>query len=187
MSSAVTRRAAPANQLTATGVFSYTSNNLQPCVVSASGKLALEGKRFRVRAEGNCLVAIGTTTVKPQILAGLTIPASPLTIGSWTALAAGAAVACPTTACPWWIEADLILDSVSGLMHGTFAQVVNNSYTAPASITGVLTGINGTNLPVLQGSTNVPPADPIVQFAVGVTYSAAGANAANLMNFELAF
>jgi hypothetical protein len=187
MSSSAIRRAPPANTLAATGVFSLVSNNVLACTISLPGKLAIEGKKFRVRAEGNVLTAVGTTTVKPQILVGLVIPASPLVIGSWTALSAGAAVACPVTGCPWFAEADLIYDSVSGLMHGTSDQLVNNTFAALAAITGVLTGLNGTNVPVVQGGTTVQPADPIVQFAIGITYGAAGANAANLSNFEVAF
>lgn len=187
MSSAAIRRAPPSNALSATGVVALTSNPLLACTISAPGKLVLEGKRFRVRAEGNVLTAVGTTTVKPQILAGLVIPANPLTIGSWTALAAGAGVACPTTGCPWWAEADLIFDSVSGLMHGTYSQCVNNTFATAAAITGVVTGINSTNVPVVQGGSTVQPADPVVQFAIGITYGAAGANSLNVANFEIAF
>ena len=188
MSSAAIRRAPPANPLTATGVFALTSNPLQPCTVYAPGKLAIEAKKFRVRAEGNVLTAVGTTTVKPQILVGLVAPASPLVIGSWTALAAGAAVACPVAGSPWFVEADLIFDSVSGLMHGTSDQLVNNTFAALAAITGVLTGINGTNGAVVQaGPVTVQPADPVMVFAIGITYGAAGANSCNLSNFEIAF
>lgn len=188
MSSIAIKRAAPANQMTATGVFSFVSNNALACTVTAPGKSILESKRFRVRAEGNCLMAVGTTTLKPQILAGLTLPASPLVIANWTAaLTAGVAVACPTTGCPWWAECDLIFDSVSGLMHGTFNQVVNNSFTASAAISGVLTGINSTNAPVVQSGTTVGVSDPVVYFALGMTFSAAGANICNLTNFELGY
>lgn len=188
MSSAAIRRAAPANNpLTASGVFPLASNTVLACTLAVPGKLVLEGKKFRIRAEGNVLVAVGTTTVKPQLLAANLIPASPLLIASWTALSAGAAVACPTTGCPWFAECDLIFDSVSGLMHGTWDQVVNNTWSAPAAITGIITGINSTNLTVTQGVTPVPTADPVVQLAIGITYSAAGANACNLSNFELSF
>jgi hypothetical protein len=188
MSSAAIRRAPPANPLTATGVFALTSSPLLACTLSAPGKLVLEAKKFRVRAEGNVLTAVGTTTVKPQILAALVIPGSPLVIGSWTALSAGAAVACPVAGSPWFAEADLIFDSVSGLMHGTTDQLVNNTFAALAAITGIITGINSTNLPVVQaGPVTVQPSDPVVQFAIGITYGAAGANSCNLSNFEISF
>jgi hypothetical protein len=187
MSSSAIRRAAPANNLSATGVFSLVSNPLLPALNYAPGKLAIEAKRFRVRAEGYALMAVGTTTYKPQILAGLVTPASPLVIGSWTALAAGSAVAVPTTGCPWWLDAELIFDSVSGLLHGTISQLINNTFTTAAALTGILTGLNGTNAPVLQGATTVQPADPVVQFALGGTFSAAGANLVALSNFEVAF
>jgi len=191
MSSIATRRAAPANpanaQVATAQVFSLVSNNTLACVVGARGKGALDGRAFRVRAEGNLLTAVGTTTAKPQLLVAATLPSSPLVIGNWTAIAAGAGVASPTTGCPWWAEATLIYDSISGLMHGTYAQLVNNTYAAPAAITGVLTGINGTNAPVTQGGSPVQPQDPVCYFAVALTFGAAGLNVANLVNFELAF
>jgi hypothetical protein len=155
-----------------------------------SGKGSLDGKRFRVRAEGWLYTAVGTTTAKPQIVAATTLPASPLVIGNWTALAAGAGVASPTTGCPWWAECDLIFDSQSGLMHGTYSQCVNNTFATAAAITGVLTGLNGTNVPMTQGvggSTVVPPADPVAYFAVALTFNVAGLNAGNVSNFEIAF
>lgn len=188
MSSAAIRTAPPANPANAVvataQVFSLASNSALACSVGASGKRAVEGKRFRVRAEGNLYTTVGTTTAKPQLLAfaGSLPPASPLVIGSWTQLSAGGAQASPTTGCPWWVEADLIMDSYSGLLSGVITQLVNNTYVAPAAITAV-TGLNGTNSPV--GS--IQPSDPVITFAVAMTFSAAAANVANLMNFEVSF
>ena len=191
MSSSAIRRAAPANPANAAvataQIFSFLSNSALACTVPARGKGVLDGRQFRVRAEGNLLTAVGTTTAKPQLLVSGTLPASPLVIGNWTALAAGAGVASPTTGCPWWAEASLIYDSISGLMHGYFWSMVNNSLNAIAAITGVLTGINGLNQPVTQGGSPVQPQDPVAYFAVGLTFSAAGANVANLVNFEVGF
>jgi hypothetical protein len=194
MSSAAIRRAAPSNPVNAsvtTGqIFALTSNPALACSLALGGKGSLEGRRFRVRAEGWLYTAVGTTTAKPQIVAANLLPASPLVIGNWTALTAGAGVASPTTGCPWWAEADLIYDSQSGLMHGTYSQCVNNTFATAAAITGVLTGLNGTNVNMTQGvggSTVVPPADPVCYFAVALTFNVAGLNAGNVSNFEIAF
>lgn len=191
MSSSAIRRAAPANPVQAAvataQVFSLASNNVLACMVSVPGKLVLEAKKFTVRAEGN-LVTAGAFTALCSLLGATSPPATPLTIGSWTLLGAGTARAVGTTWSPWFIEANLILDSRSGNMQGTFQQLVNNLYDAPAPLANQVTGINGTLGSVTQGATPVPPADPIVFFAVALTFSAANAgNAGYLTNFEVGF
>lgn len=194
MSSIAINRAAPANPLTAgvttALIFSLASNSLLPATVSAPGKLAIEAKRFRVRAEGNAGVSVNTVTVKPTLYAGLVVPASPLVAASWTIIAAGAAVAIATTTltAPWWIEADMIFDSVGGFLQGIWNQLVNNGYTASAALGNQVSGINGSNQNVTQSAVVIPPADPVVQFAVGLTFSAVNVlNVGNLSNFELGF
>ena len=188
MSSNAIRRAAPAAAMTGTvstaQIFALASNPLLAVTLAAPGKGVLEQKSFVVRAEGNATVAAGATTVKASLYAGLVAPASPLVAANWTLLGAGTAraVAAPGTV-PWWIEARLIIDSVSGLMQGMFSDLVNNLFDGSAAIANQITGINGTNVAV----GTVVPADPIVVFAVGLTFSATGANSANLANFELAF
>jgi hypothetical protein len=194
MSSIAINRAAPANPIpggvTSAQIFALASNPLLPATVSAPGKLAIEAKRFRVRGEGNAVVSVNTTTVKPTLYAGLVVPASPLVAGSWTIIAAGAAVAISTTTltAPWWIEADLIFDSIGGFMQGAWNQMVNNGWTANAAIGNQISGINGTNQNVVQATVTIPPADPVVQFALGLTFSAANAaNVGNCSNFEVSF
>jgi hypothetical protein len=194
MSSIAINRAAPASPLVGSVstilVFPLASNPLLAATVYAPGKLALEAKRFSVRAEGNAIVAAGTTTVKPTLLAGLTIPASPLTAGNWTTIAAGAAVAIGTTnlSSPWWLHADLIFDSTSGYLQGTWNQLVNNGWTAPAAIGNQLSGINGTNQNVTQNSVVIVPSDPVAYFALALTFSVGAAgNSGNLANFEVSF
>jgi hypothetical protein len=194
MSSIAINRAAAALPLpglvTTAQIFALASNALLPAVVSAPGKYAIEQKRFRVRGEGNAFVSVNTTTVKPTLYGALVVPASPLVAANWTVLAAGAAVAIATTTltCPWWIEADLIFDSVGGFLQGIWNQIVNNTYAAPAAIGNQLSGINGSNQNATQNAVVIPPADPVVQFAVGLTFSVANAlNGGNLSNFELGF
>lgn len=190
MSSLAIKRAAPANSVVAnTGnaqVFTLASNAAAPAVVAAPGKLILEGKRFTVRAEGN-LQTVGAYTAKASLLAALTIPGTPLTAANWTLLGSGTARAVGTAWAPWWINADLIFDSMSGALQGTFNQMVNNLFDASAAIANQVTGINGTNQNVTQGATVVPPADPVLYFAVALTFGTAGLNVGNLMNFELGF
>lgn len=187
MSSLAIKRAQPANpvnaNVTSAQVFNLISNNAVPATVAAPGKLVLEQKRFTVRAEGN--VITGTTTnVTATLAAGLVIPGTPLTLGNWTTLGASTARAVNTASAPWWIEANLIFDSTSGKLQGVFSDMINNLYDAFAALSNVVTGINGTNATV--GST--APADPVLYFAIALTFSAANAgNIGNLGNFELGF
>lgn len=192
MSSSAIRRAAPAAQLTGTGaaaqVFVLASNPLLPCTVGVPGKGALDGRRFTVRAEGSAFVAAGTTTVNATLLAGVTIPANPLTAANWTTIGAGTATAIATASyAPWWIDAVLIYDSNGGVLQGTYSSLINNGLKANAAITNQLTGINGTNVPVVQGASTIQPQDPVAWFAVALTFGTAGANIGNLANFEIAF
>lgn len=192
MSSAAIRRAAPANPVQASAttaqVFALASNPTLACYLAAPGKGILEAKRFTVRAEGNLVSAGATTTAQLSLLAATTLPASPLVIGNWTLLGAGTAQVVNSSYAPYWIEANLICDSRSGNLQGTFSQMVNNLYNNWAAITNQVTGINGTLGTITQGATPVPPADPIVFFAVAMTFSVASAsNAGYLANFEVAF
>lgn len=192
MSSSAIRRAAPAAQLTGTAataqVFVLASTPALPCTLAVPGKGALDGRRFVVRAEGSAFVAAGTTTVNATLLAANTVPASPLVAANWSTIGAGTATAIATAAyAPWWIEADLIYDSNGGLLQGSYSSLINNGLKARAAITTALTGINGTNVTISQGATPVPPADPVCQFAVALTFGTAGANIGNLANFEIAF
>jgi len=193
MSSSAIKRAAPANPVIASvntsQIFALASNPLIPCTVAAPGKLALEAKRFTVRAEGSAKTAVDAYTVKATLFGALVVPATPFTPGNWTLLGAGTARAVATAgSVPWWIEANLIFDSVGGLLQGAFQQMANNLFDATAAITNQVTGINGTNVPVTQGASVIQPADPVVVFAVGLTFGTANAaNVGNLSNFEVAF
>ena len=192
MSSSAIRRAAPASPVSAAvataQVFPLASNINLPCTVAAPGKMILEGKRFTVRAEGNAVVSTAAYTIKAALLGALVIPATPLTAANWTTLGSGTAraVAAPGSV-PWWIEALCIYDSVGGALQGIFNQMANNLYDSLAPLTGTLAGINGTNQTVSQAGSPVLPSDPVAYFAVAFTFGTAGANSANISNFELAF
>jgi hypothetical protein len=190
MSSIAIRRAAPANPVNAAvataQVFSLLSNAALPCTVALPGALAVEGKRFTVRAEGNIHTA-GAFTCQASLLAALVPPAAPLVAANWTLLGAGTARAIATTWATWWIEANAMFDSNGGLLQGTFNQQVNNLYDGAAALANVLSGINGSNMTVTQGATPVPPTNPALYFAVALTFSVAGANTGSIYNFEVGF
>lgn len=173
-------------QVATAQVFPLISNPNLPATVYAKGKNVLEQRQFRVRAEGNAQTA-GAYTLKASLLAGLTIPANPLVATNWITLGSGTARSIATGWAPWWIEANLIFDSYSGNLQGTFNQMVNNLYDALAPLAAPVTGINGTNITISQAGTPVPPSDPVVWFAVALTFGTAGANVGNLMNLELGF
>lgn len=194
MSSIAIRRTPPSAPVIAnTGnaqIFAQLSNLVLPTTLSVPGKLAIEGKKFTVRAEGNAYVN-GAYTVKASIYAGLVIPAVPFTAGNWTLLGSGTARAIATTTyAPWWIQADCQFDSQSGILHGVFSQLVNNLYDGAAVLAAKLTGVNGTNVVQNQGAagvTPVQPTDPVLYFAVALTFGTADLNIGNLGNFELGF
>lgn len=197
MSSSAIRRAAPAallNAAVATAqVWPLASNNQLACTTYAPGKLALEGKSFKVRAEGILTTAAAATTALITLLAATVLPASPLVAANWTTLAAGAATAVTAVvggSGNFLLESTLQFESASGSMQGLWYQLLNNVSAAAAPIAARLTGLNGTNSPASQlpGPTVVPPADPVIYFAAAVTFSAGAAgNVGNLVNFEVAF
>lgn len=192
MSSSAIRRAAPANPANAAvataQVFALASNPILACSLGVPGKLALESKRFTVRAEGNLQVAAGTTTAKLSLLAALLPPAAPLVAANWTLLGSGTARAVASLACPFFIEANMIFDSVSGLVQGSFQQLVANLFDASAPLANALTGVNGTNVPQVQaGPVTVQPADPVFYLAAAITVSVGAGSIGNLVNFEIAF
>ncbi len=190
MSSSAIRRAAPAASVIASvataQVFALASNPVLACTLAVPGKLALEAKRFTVRAEGN-LQTVGAFTAKATLLAALLPPTTPLTAANWTTLGAGTARAVGTAFAPWWIQANLIFDSYSGALQGVFNQMVNNLYDADAVLTAQLTGLNGSNITITQGATPTTPADPVCYLAVALTFGTAGLNVGNLANFEIGF
>lgn len=152
------------------------------------GTNRLEQKKFTVRASGNALTAGATTTVLVSLYIAKLLPAASLVPANWTVMCAGSARVVNTISAPWWIEAELAFDSAGGKLGGTFNQMVNNLFDAPAAITGVLTGLNGTGLPVVQpGPVTIQPADPVFVVGVGITYgvNASVGNIANLQNFVL--
>lgn len=180
-SSATIRKALPANPVnantTSAQVFPLISNTAAPATVAVPGKLVVEARKFRVRASGNLFTG-GTLTALATLLMAKTIPGTPLTAGNWTVLGAGTARSVANTWSPWYIESDLIFESNGGTMQGTFSQLINNLWDAPAAISNRLTGLNGTN--AIVGTTAI--AEPVFYLAVALTFGTG--NAANLGNLS---
>lgn len=82
------------------------------------------------------------------------------TIGSNTLLKASTATAQATAIAPYWVHADLIYDSVSGLLCGKVEFYINKVLTASATLTNFPTGISNLG-------------DPVVQFSATITSSGA--------------
>lgn len=114
-------------------------------ILSAPGSNRLEGCVFYVSASGVFRTGAATTTVTPAILAAIATPAlaSQLTPGSYTTMAAptGVSIASAGTY-PWFIEAELIADSASGILHGNMRTVINNALTGPVALSSTLTSVN---------------------------------------------
>jgi hypothetical protein len=95
-----------------------------------------------------------------------------------TVIGAVAATVINTTSCPWWIEAALAFDSVSGKLQGSISGMCNNAILAAAAITP-LTGLNGTSAPA--------GTEPVFNLCLGVTFgvNASAQNVARLGEFVI--
>lgn len=173
--------------ITTAQVFPNLAIPTQACVMNVPGTGRLDQKAFVVRASGNATTQAATTTFTPTLYIAKVLPGSSLVVANWTVMCSGTPRVINTTTAPWVIEAELQFDSVGGLMQGAFDQQVNNLYDGLAAITGRVSGLNGTGLPVLQGATTVQPAEPVFVLAVGGTFgvNASVGNIANLANFTL--
>jgi hypothetical protein len=125
----------------------------------------LEQQRFAVYASGavNC-AASSTVDIKLWSGSSLT-PASNVLLGdsgAITAFAGGSS---------WWVNADLIFDSVSGKLHGTAAYNVNNIVVAAVEVLNVVTGISNSKGP-----------GPVASFVLSVAFGTA--NAANTITID---
>lgn len=137
------------------------------CILTLPGSSRLEGKVFYVSASGLLTTGASTITVQPQFFGVVALPtvANQLTPGSYTQVAAptGVSIASASTV-PWFLEAELIGDSISGILHGNMRTVINNTLTGPVALTSTLTSVSFKN-------------DPVAYVAVGVSFSVS--NAAN--------
>lgn len=153
---------------TSAQIFTDAVNAAIAAILNVPGSKRLEQKRFNVRASGYLTSAGSATTALPTLYFGTS-----LTPGSNTILGAGTATTVNTTSCPWWMEATLLFDSISGKLQGSFSSMVNNVIVANAAIANVPTGINGAS-------------EPVISLVCGMTFSAASAaNFAGMSEFVL--
>lgn len=182
MSSTTINRPAPSaigpvlvNAAVATAqVFFYPQTPALPYVLNMPGSGRTEQKEVKVTATGKVTTA-GAYTVTLTLLGALVVPGAPLVAANWTTLGASTARAVGTTTCPFKISADMVMDSTSGKIQGSFNTMINNLVDSAAALTNVITGASQV------GSTAT---EPVAVFAVAVTFSAANAgNSATLGDF----
>lgn len=165
MSTAAIQRARPAASVSAAvataQIFPDLGTPTLAAVLLCPGSSRLEQKRFEVRASGIVTVA-GAFTATLSLYGALVAPAAPLVAANWTLLGASGATAVATTTAGWEIQAELSFDSVSGKLQGIVESCVNNITVARAAIANQVTAINGVT-------------EPVMVFAIGVTFSAANA------------
>ncbi len=187
MSSAAIQKAPPAAQVlaavTTAQIFPNLATPTLAAILNIAGTGRLEQKKFKVRGSGYATTAGATTTVTATLYAKNAAPAASLVAGNWSVIGVSSARVVNTTTVPWWIEADLIFDSVGGKLGGTFNAMVNNTLDAAAAITNPLTGLNGSSYAVTQGATKVPAAEPVFVVAVGLTFGV-NASAGNIGNLQ---
>jgi hypothetical protein len=143
-------QAALASPLSATQVLASTAatvilnpqNLTIPLTCSLSPNQGCEQTSFDLWASGYL-----TTTNSTNITAALQSGTS-ATSGSNTILGGSGAIACNTVSCPWRVHAELLYDSVSGKLHGTFEWLLNNTLVAKAALAAVVSGIKDSNNPV---------------------------------------
>lgn len=178
MSSNAIQRAKPAGPVnaavTTAQIFPDLSSPALAAILNCPGSNRLEQKPFKVTASGVATTAGATTTGTASLYAALVAPGTPLVAADWTLLGAGTAEVINTTSASWLIEADLLFDSLSGILAGTFNSNSNNTPIAAAKITNSVTGINGQT-------------EPVLVFAVGYTFgvNASASNIARLADFCL--
>ena len=169
------RAAAPVNANTVgTQIFPDQQISTNPVVIAVPGSGRLEQKKFRVLASGYATTAAATTTFQAGFFVGQS-----LTVGNNTSLGLLTATVINAATAPWWIEASLVFDSVSGKLQGQFAGMINNTIEAAAVLTNVVTGINGTNAPA--------GTEPVFNLVIGIAFgvNASIANVAHLGQFIL--
>jgi hypothetical protein len=124
---------------------------------------SLEQTLFNVVASGYITTA-NSTNVTVKLYSGTS-----LTVGSDTLLGSSGAIAQNTASAPWALLANLIFDSVSGKLQGSIKFWVNNTMVAEVAVSNVVTGLKNT-------------ANPIANFLLSLTSSAAAGGSATLIN-----
>jgi hypothetical protein len=102
----------------------------------------LEQRKFSLQTSGY-IVTGGTTNVTLKLYSGTSA-----TPGSNTLLGSSSTVAQNSAKAPFWIQADLIFDSVSGKLTGKVEFFINNTLVAAVAVSNVIAGVSSANNPV---------------------------------------
>ncbi len=164
-----------------------------PSATSAVGQLAVHtdnqfnGQQFSILATGNFAVGPGGAcpSFKIELVANTGTVASP----TYTVIASTGNVSAQTNLnvfYPWQIEAVLNGDTQSGTISGYQISVVDNTVSAPAALTNVLSGLN-----FFSGiSSSTAPVSgiglPVFGVVVRATFSVSEpGNIANMFEFNI--
>lgn len=145
-------------------------NATVPFICPLSGNQGNEQTMIDLVASG--IITTGqATNVTMKLYSGVS-----LTIGSDTLLGSSGAIAVNTTTASFRVHAELLYDSVSGKLTGTFEWLLNNTLVAKAALAAVVTGLKDTNALVasfvLSGTSSaatapLPTTISVRKFCVG--------------------
>jgi hypothetical protein len=121
------------------------NNTSVPLFVTIPANSILDGKPWSGKIAGVIASLGAAATVTLKLYSG-----NSATIGNNTALASSGAVNQATATSPFIVSIeDAIYDSTSGKLNGIAEMLVNNTIVARAAFSNVVTGISGSNNPVL--------------------------------------
>lgn len=139
-----------------------------PLIVTIPSGSPLEAQRFEVYASGT--LNIGTSAAPTIKLYSGTSS----TVGQDVLLASSGAITAFTGKTDWWLSANLIFDSVNGVLTGTAKFFANNTLVAEVAITNKPTGLSNSK-------------NPVANFLLSVTFSVAGTQVITVQEFAVNF
>lgn len=172
----------------------FTSGSGAPTVgtINPFNTLAHNNQLLHVIAAGNVTVdsTIACPTVKLELMANATV-ANPTSASSgWTAICAPSAHTPGSDAQsgeagstqPWFMEAYLQADNVSGYLHGSYRLVIDNTNYPASNGWAVLDA----NLTGINMNTGISQGQPPFYLAMAITFGTTGAaNSGSMFQFAL--
>lgn len=126
----------------AAGVVVNPQNPASALVCQLSPNEGNEASAFDLWASGY-VTTTSTTNIVGKIGSGTST-----TDGANPSVGTSSASAVNSTSAPWRVHLELLYDSVSGKLTGTFEWLINNILTAKAVLPNVVTGVKDSNNPV---------------------------------------
>jgi len=145
--------------------------------LNAQGFNVLNGQKITVTAAGD--FEVGSCGACPNVTIDMVANTGTVAAPIWTAIAStGAVTTQPLTGVfyPWYLEAQILGTTASGIIQGQFSAVVDNvlQNSTPKVLLANLSGLNFAT-------------DPVFGLAVRVTFSVSDSgNSANMYQFQLA-